>query len=56
MIERNPALAPKDIRRILLQTAKDLGPKGRDRDYGAGLVDALAAVTAAGSQIGVPSN
>jgi hypothetical protein len=30
-----------------MATAKDLGPKGRDRDFGAGLVNALQAVTAA---------
>ncbi len=47
LIERNPRLTSKDIRAILMRTAKDLGPKGRDRDYGAGLVDALEAVNAA---------
>jgi subtilisin family serine protease len=47
LIERNPALKPADIRRILMRTAKDLGPKGRDRDFGAGLVNAFQAVRAA---------
>ncbi len=47
LIERNPALKPAEIRRILMRTAKDLGPKGRDREFGAGLVNALAAVRAA---------
>jgi hypothetical protein len=28
-----------------MRTAKDLGPRGRDRDFGAGLVNAFAAVT-----------
>jgi subtilisin family serine protease len=44
LIERNPSLTPEGLRRILMRTAKDLGPKGRDRDFGAGLVDALAAL------------
>jgi len=47
LIERNPGLTPKDIRRILMRTAKHLGPRGAERDYGAGLVNALQAVTAA---------
>ena len=47
MLERNPRLTPKEVRAILMRTAKDLGPAGRDRDFGAGLVDALEAVTAA---------
>jgi hypothetical protein len=47
LIERNPALTPAEIRKILMDTAKDLGPRGRDRDFGAGLVNALKALTAA---------
>jgi len=47
LIERNPSLTPSAVRKILMDTAKDLGPKGRDRDYGAGLVNALQAVESA---------
>jgi subtilisin family serine protease len=47
LIERNPSLTSADVRRILMSTAKDLGPKGKDRDFGAGLVNALQAVQAA---------
>jgi hypothetical protein len=43
LIERNPALTPAEVRRILMRTAKALGSKGR----GYGLVNALDAVTAA---------
>jgi hypothetical protein len=35
------------VRTILTATARDLGPKGRDDQFGAGLADALKAVTAA---------
>ncbi len=47
LIERNPSLKPDDVRKILMETAKDLGPKGRDREFGAGLVNALQAVMSA---------
>ena len=40
MLERKPDLTPDSVRAILMETAKDLGPKGRDSLYGAGLVDA----------------
>jgi len=50
LMERNPALSPAEVRKVLMDTAKDLGPKGRDRDFGAGLVDALRAVYSARSR------
>ena len=43
LIERNPSLTPDEVRRILMRTAKALGPKGG----GYGLVNALDALTAA---------
>jgi hypothetical protein len=46
LLERNPSLTPAQVRKLLMDTAKDLGPKGRDRDFGAGLVNALKALTA----------
>jgi hypothetical protein len=50
--ERNPALTPAAVRKILMQTAKPLGPKSRNRDFGAGLVNAFDAVRAAKPNIG----
>lgn len=47
VLQVNPDLSPEALREILLTTAQDLGPAGRDDMYGAGLADALAAVTVA---------
>lgn len=45
MFERKPDLSPDDVRRVLTATATDLGPKGIDDQFGAGLVDAYGAVS-----------
>jgi len=47
MLERNPAPRPDEVRAILMKTARDLGPPGRDDLFGAGEADAYAAVSAA---------
>ena len=49
LLDRNPSLTPQAVRKILLATAKDLGPKGRDDQFGAGLADAYRAIQAANS-------
>ena len=46
MLEKNPGLTPVLMDCILETTAVDLGPTGRDSLYGAGRIDALAAVNA----------
>ncbi len=46
MLQRKPNLTPDKVRNILQATAKDLGPKGPDAMFGAGLADAYGAVTA----------
>jgi subtilisin family serine protease len=51
LIERNPKLTPDAIQAILMQTAKDLGPKGRDDEFGAGLVDAYDALLTQASPV-----
>jgi subtilisin family serine protease len=48
LIERNPNLTPEDVRKILTTSAKRLGAKDRDDDYGSGLVDLAKAVQEAG--------
>jgi subtilisin family serine protease len=40
ILERRPDLKPDAVRNILLGGAKDLGTKGRDPQFGAGLADA----------------
>jgi hypothetical protein len=44
LLERKPELGHDEIRRILMSTARDLGPRGIDPQFGAGLVDAYQAV------------
>jgi Subtilase family len=46
MLERRPNATPDAIRRALQTTAKDLGPRGRDDDFGWGLVDPYLAMLA----------
>lgn len=46
MLARNPALTPEDLRLALTKAARDLGPPGRDDQFGAGEANALTAVSA----------
>lgn len=46
MLQRKADLTPDQVRAILRATAKDLGPKGPDIMFGAGLADAFGALTA----------
>lgn len=46
LIARNPDISAADIRATLASTARDLGPKGRDDQFGAGQADAFSAVSA----------
>jgi hypothetical protein len=54
MLERDPALKPDEVRALLLKTARDLGPPGRDDQFGAGEADAFAAVLAVATPPAVP--
>ena len=44
LAERKPDLTPDAAKNALMSTAHDLGPKGRDAQFGAGLMDASRAV------------
>jgi hypothetical protein len=46
ILQRKPQLTPDAVKKVLLSTARDLGPKGRDDQFGAGLLDAFQAVSA----------
>jgi len=46
ILQRKPQLSPDAVKKVLLSTARDLGPKGRDDQFGAGLLDAFQAVNA----------
>jgi serine protease len=49
MLEKNPSLSPAAIDSLLESTADDLGVAGKDNVFGAGLIDAYAAVNAVNS-------
>jgi hypothetical protein len=48
ILARQPGLSPDAVRQILLATARDLGPPGRDPQFGVGLADAYQAALAGG--------
>ena len=55
LLERNPGLSPDAVRRALVSTARDLGPRGVDSVFGAGLVDAHQAVLAVSPEPPAPA-
>jgi hypothetical protein len=48
LIQLRPGLTPDEVRKVLQSTAFDLGPKGIDEQFGAGLADAQRAVLSLG--------
>jgi subtilisin family serine protease len=51
MLERDPKLTPADVRKILEETALDLGNKGKDAQYGWGLVSPQRALQVVAARI-----
>ena len=62
MLESNPGLTPQDVKDKIMQTAEDWGrganntpaTTGADPEYGAGKLDAYAAIKSAGAPLGSP--
>ena len=52
LVYANGVKEPDDIREVLVSTAADLGDKGWDSTFGAGLVDPVAALAAGGPRKG----
>jgi serine protease len=51
LMSARPDLSPRQVREALEKSAKDLGPAGRDRQYGFGLVQAADAIKYANTNI-----
>jgi hypothetical protein len=49
-----PGASPEELKRILMQTARDLGALGPDNDAGSGLIDVPAAVSRVGASFAGP--
>jgi hypothetical protein len=49
LLERRPDLDQAGVLRALVASARDLGPKGRDTQFGAGLVNAYQALLKLGA-------
>jgi subtilisin family serine protease len=51
LLERHPAVDAKTVLEVLTSTARNLNPKGRDDQYGWGLIDPAAALQELDSRI-----
>jgi serine protease AprX len=54
MLDANPDLTPADVKARMMASAQDWGRPGVDEDYGAGRLDAYAALQAAGAPLTTP--
>lgn len=54
ILQTRPGLKPHAVQEVLVGTAHDLGRPGHDPDYGAGLIDPLAALTG-GERVAAPA-
>jgi subtilisin family serine protease len=44
LYQANPSLKVADVKKILMQSAVDMGPEGKDNSYGAGRADVIRAI------------
>src|SRR5262249_52277130 len=56
LLERDPSLDPKSILELLATGAEDLGPAGRDDDFGAGRVNAYSSLKLLTNQLSAKRN
>jgi serine protease AprX len=56
MLQANGGLSPAQIKSILMNTAQDWGPSGKDIDFGAGRLQAYEAIKSAGGYSGTGPN
>ena len=49
LLQQEPQLSPSALQSLLESTAKDLGPAGKDPQFGSGLIDACRAATQLGA-------
>ena len=54
MLDADSSLPPAEVKSTLMSTAIDWGPPGVDIDYGAGRLDAYAAIAAAAPELSAP--
>jgi hypothetical protein len=56
LLERDPNLDPKSVLDLLATGAEDLGPAGRDDDFGAGSVNAYSSLTLLANHLSAKRN
>jgi subtilisin family serine protease len=56
LLERDPSLDPKSVLDLLATGAEDLGPAGRDDDFGAGSVNAYSSLTLLANHLSAKRN
>lgn len=54
LMERHPGLTAADARRAMVDAARDLGDKGRDQNFGAGLANAYETLAGTGAEERAP--